>query len=101
MGVISVPLPLGRGGPQQSPTLRGGIPVPAIFISEKQLVAATTEAVSLKVKETCTSCGVRLIGQATTSFLCPNCGEGKLGRCAQCRDQSVEYLCAHCGFVGP
>ncbi|MBI4393888.1 MAG: DUF1610 domain-containing protein [Euryarchaeota archaeon] len=55
----------------------------------------------MKVTETCSSCGVRLIGQATTSFLCPSCGDGKIGRCAQCRDQSVEFTCAHCGFVGP
>ena len=32
---------------------------------------------------------------------CPSCGEGHIGRCAQCRDQSVHYRCDSCGFMGP
>ncbi len=54
-----------------------------------------------KLLETCSSCGTRLLGKATTSFLCPGCGEQPVGRCAQCRDQSVHYKCDACGFVGP
>jgi Zn-ribbon RNA-binding protein len=56
---------------------------------------------SLRQSETCSSCGVRLLGKGVTSFACPSCGEGKMGRCAQCRDQSVTYSCAKCGFQGP
>lgn len=54
-----------------------------------------------KLTETCSSCGTRLLGKATTSFMCPACGEHALGRCAQCRDQSVKYRCDGCGFMGP
>ena len=56
---------------------------------------------SQKVSETCASCGTRILGKAATSFMCPSCGEGHLGRCAQCRDQSVAYTCKDCGFTGP
>lgn len=56
---------------------------------------------SLRLTETCTSCGVRLLGKGVTTFLCPSCGESKMGRCAQCRDQSVTYTCNKCGFAGP
>lgn len=51
--------------------------------------------------ETCSSCGTRLLGKSVTSFPCPQCGEGAIGRCAQCRDQGVFYACEHCGFTGP
>jgi predicted RNA-binding Zn-ribbon protein involved in translation (DUF1610 family) len=54
-----------------------------------------------KITDTCSSCGTRLLGKATTAFACPSCGEGKIGRCAQCRDQSVHYRCENCGFTGP
>jgi predicted RNA-binding Zn-ribbon protein involved in translation (DUF1610 family) len=54
-----------------------------------------------KITDICSSCGTRLLGKATTAFACPACGEGKLGRCAQCRDQSVHYRCDGCGFMGP
>ena len=56
---------------------------------------------SLRLTETCSSCGVRLLGKGVTTFACPSCGEGKLGRCTQCRDQSVAYHCNRCGFQGP
>ncbi|MCA1814560.1 MAG: zinc finger domain-containing protein [Halobacteriales archaeon] len=56
---------------------------------------------SLRLTETCSSCGVRLLGKGSATFACPSCGAGKLGRCAQCRDQSVTYTCAECGFQGP
>lgn len=55
----------------------------------------------MKVTEVCSSCGVRLMGKGATSFHCPSCGEGTIGRCAQCRDQSVAYKCDSCGFAGP
>ncbi len=51
--------------------------------------------------EVCNSCGVRLTGEGDTVFKCPNCGKAIIGRCKQCRDQSVEYVCPECGFVGP
>ncbi|HID73813.1 MAG TPA: DUF1610 domain-containing protein [Thermoplasmata archaeon] len=51
--------------------------------------------------EHCTSCGVRLMERGFTTFRCPVCGEGIIGRCRQCRDQSVTYRCEACGFEGP
>jgi predicted RNA-binding Zn-ribbon protein involved in translation (DUF1610 family) len=51
--------------------------------------------------ENCNSCGIRLHGRGITSFKCPNCGKGLIGRCPQCRDQSVEYTCTECGYKGP
>jgi Zn-ribbon RNA-binding protein len=54
-----------------------------------------------KLTDICSSCGTRLLGKATTSFMCPGCGEHALGRCQQCRDQSVHYKCEGCGFTGP
>ncbi|MEM3341497.1 MAG: zinc finger domain-containing protein [Thermoplasmata archaeon] len=51
--------------------------------------------------ENCSSCGIRMAGRGNTSFLCPNCGKTSIGRCRQCRNQSVKYKCPECGFVGP
>lgn len=51
--------------------------------------------------ESCSSCGIRLTGRGVTTFLCPGCSETTMGRCPQCRDQSVAYLCESCGFRGP
>lgn len=49
----------------------------------------------------CSSCGVALQGRGAVSFPCPECGKVTLGRCRQCRDQSVPYRCPSCGFTGP
>jgi len=49
----------------------------------------------------CSSCGIRLIGEGIAFFPCPWCGEVEIGRCANCRDQSVKYVCPKCGFQGP
>ncbi|OGS48181.1 MAG: RNA-binding protein [Euryarchaeota archaeon RBG_16_68_13] len=49
----------------------------------------------------CTSCGAVLSEKGSTSFLCPSCGKGAIGRCTRCRDQSVLYRCPTCGFEGP
>jgi len=49
----------------------------------------------------CSSCGVMLLGYGVTAFDCPNCGKTKIGRCQQCRNQSVRYTCSACGFSGP
>ena len=54
-----------------------------------------------KLTDICSSCGTRLLGKATTAFACPQCGESNIGRCAQCRDQSVKYRCDGCGFMAP
>jgi len=48
----------------------------------------------------CTSSGVALSGRGATHFPCPDCGT-TIGRCRQCRDQSVLYRCPKCGFEGP
>ncbi len=49
----------------------------------------------------CTSCGRAVPAPGATQFLCPNCAEVTIGRCARCRDQSVVYHCPKCGFEGP
>jgi hypothetical protein len=49
----------------------------------------------------CTSCGNALPVKGSTQFVCPGCGETTIGRCPRCRDQSVLYTCAKCGFTGP
>jgi len=49
----------------------------------------------------CASCGTRLVGQGDVIFKCPGCDVKQLGRCVQCRDQSVEYICPDCGYEGP
>jgi hypothetical protein len=49
----------------------------------------------------CSSCGIRLIGNKDTKFQCPDCGAKVMGRCEQCRDQSIVYKCPKCGFQGP
>ena len=49
----------------------------------------------------CMSCGIPLIDHTSVIFDCPDCGKEKIGRCPQCRDQSVNYTCKGCGFVGP
>jgi len=49
----------------------------------------------------CTSCGTGLVEIGYTVFKCPNCGKATIARCRRCRNQSVEYKCPECGFVGP
>jgi len=49
----------------------------------------------------CSSCGVRLVDRGSTTFNCPQCNETVIGRCRQCRDQSVAFNCTRCGFTGP
>ncbi len=50
--------------------------------------------------EFCTSCGVRLVERGYVNFPCPAC-DAELGRCVSCRQQSNEYTCKECGFMGP
>ncbi|HHT76251.1 MAG TPA: zinc finger domain-containing protein [Methanomassiliicoccaceae archaeon] len=53
-------------------------------------------------EKVCSSCGIRLgKGDGMAFFKCPNCGEEEIGRCHNCRDQSVIYTCKKCGFSGP
>ncbi|MBE0518854.1 MAG: DUF1610 domain-containing protein [Thermoplasmata archaeon] len=49
----------------------------------------------------CSSCGIRLVRKTETTFPCPKCGNAVIGRCMNCRDQSVKYKCPECGFIGP
>jgi len=58
-------------------------------------------ASDMEKEKVCSSCGVRLVGKNTTSFPCPVCGLKEIGRCSNCRDQSVIYTCSKCGFIGP
>jgi len=55
----------------------------------------------MEKEKICRSCGVRLVGKSTTFFPCPMCGQTEIGRCSNCRDQSVKYTCSKCGFCGP
>ncbi len=52
-------------------------------------------------EKVCSSCGIRLVKKTETTFLCPKCGQAEIGRCMNCRDQSVHYRCPACGFTGP
>ena len=72
--------------------------IPLTYKYEKHNPASANAMENEKI---CSSCGVRLIGKSTTFFLCPNCGKTEIGRCPNCRDQSVTYVCAKCGFSGP
>lgn len=51
--------------------------------------------------ERCTSCGIRRVDRGFTSFKCPACSKVIIGRCPECKDQSTNYTCKECGFVGP
>lgn len=55
----------------------------------------------MKYTDVCSSCGTRLLGKGATSFPCPSCGASNIGRCPQCRDQSVVFRCEECAFAGP
>jgi len=59
------------------------------------------DPIFMETDQRCASCGTRLVGKGNTWFKCPGCGKQMLGRCAQCRDQSVEYRCPECGHEGP
>ncbi|MCJ7767450.1 zinc finger domain-containing protein [Candidatus Bathyarchaeota archaeon] len=51
---------------------------------------------------TCTSCWKPIApGGEATKFLCPNCGEIQIKRCAKCRKFGRPYKCPKCGLVGP
>ena len=59
------------------------------------------DSIFMEHDQECASCGTRLVGKGDTQFKCPGCGTKTLGRCVQCRDQSVEYQCPECGHEGP
>ncbi|MDD1676558.1 MAG: zinc finger domain-containing protein [Methanomicrobiales archaeon] len=48
----------------------------------------------------CTSCNAPLAEIGATEFPCPEDGT-LIRRCARCRQQSLAYTCATCGFRGP
>jgi predicted RNA-binding Zn-ribbon protein involved in translation (DUF1610 family) len=58
-------------------------------------------AINMNDEVACSSCGIRLIGNKDTKFNCPDCGAVVMGRCEQCRDQSIVYKCPKCKFAGP
>ncbi len=61
----------------------------------------SADSIIMENEHACASCGTRLIGKGDVVFKCPGCGIKMLGRCAQCRDQSIEYACPDCGHQGP
>ncbi|MGY8691541.1 MAG: zinc finger domain-containing protein [Candidatus Poseidoniales archaeon] len=48
----------------------------------------------------CTSSGVPLVSNRSTSFKCPEC-DHFIGRSEQCRVQGIAYICPECSFQGP
>ena len=58
-------------------------------------------SILMELEQECASCGTRLVSKGDVIFKCPSCGVKQLGRCVQCRDQSVEYKCPDCGYEGP
>ena len=77
---------------------RPGWPRAGADAPRSETVATTPTSIS---DLRCTSCGRPVSVRGATHFLCPSCGQATLGRCAQCRDQSVVYHCPNCGFEGP
>ncbi len=69
-------------------------------MSTPQPSAASSASPSGATLHTCISCGRSLRAKGSVEFACPDCGE-PLGRCQQCRDQSVTYRCPQCRFLGP
>ncbi|ABM81180.1 zinc finger domain-containing protein [Hyperthermus butylicus] len=50
----------------------------------------------------CASCGRPITPwEKGVAFVCPNCGEVVIWRCARCRKMGVVYRCPKCGFEGP
>jgi len=46
--------------------------------------------------------GTKMINDsANITFKCPNCGDIEISRSRNGRDQSKEYNCPKCHFVGP
>jgi len=81
---------------------RGGDAVEATSpLTYKYMKHNPASASAMENEKICSSCGVRLIGKSTTFFPCPTCGKTEIGRCPNCRDQSVKYSCVKCGFTGP
>ncbi|MCD6509439.1 MAG: DUF1610 domain-containing protein [Thermoprotei archaeon] len=50
----------------------------------------------------CSSCRKPILpSERGVRFLCPNCGEVVIWRCAKCRKLVIPYRCPKCGFEGP
>ncbi|UCD92163.1 MAG: DUF1610 domain-containing protein [Methanobacteriota archaeon] len=49
-------------------------------------------------EQRCSSCGAILTGEGTVLFKCPSCGDSMIGRCVNCREQSVSYSSKACCF---
>ncbi|MGI6589124.1 MAG: zinc finger domain-containing protein [Candidatus Iainarchaeum sp.] len=50
--------------------------------------------------KTCTTCN-KVVTSNHIEFKCPSCGKTNIVRCASCKEDSKEYKCKECGFVGP
>lgn len=55
----------------------------------------------LPIEDRCTSCGTPIQAPKSVKFKCPKCNDAYIVRCGQCRDQSANYICPACGFIGP
>ncbi len=50
----------------------------------------------------CGSCGMNVRAKKNfVRFMCPECGEGEIIRCFNCKMLSNKYECGKCSFVGP
>ncbi|MCX6803422.1 MAG: zinc finger domain-containing protein [Candidatus Diapherotrites archaeon] len=50
--------------------------------------------------KTCTTCN-KVVTKSHIEFRCPSCSKSLIVRCAHCKENSKEYSCKECGFVGP
>ena len=71
-----------------------------IFYLPKPLKGITLYRFLMKLTDRCISCGKGLIEKGFVTFPCPICST-PIGRCVNCREQGVEYVCSKCGFKGP
>ena len=72
------------------------------FTDSTKLIRLNRDAPPVSsMKLRCSSCGIPIVGTGFSKFKCPGCGSTEQARCRQCRDQSVQYVCQDCGFVGP
>ena len=48
----------------------------------------------------CSTCNRELINEFV-EFKCPACGKSRMVRCMSCEQNTVNYTCTECGFIGP
>jgi len=56
----------------------------------------------MEKKLKCLSCRKELANdEGSVIFTCPNCNQGELVRCGQCRKLGTKWRCPKCEYEGP